>query len=240
MLVVSPSTKSQAPPAVGGVSPHIRSRSSGVAATGSNTVKVRLLESLCPLFPPQPTNVLGCVRSSYSWYFPVIVTRPGEDGARHVTFSLSPLSKRPGVPDPPSCDTRHPQVLLSWPTPHSTLPFFLPVSGSSALARPMGVGVTVALRLKVLPTSTCVGHAIGRFGSPDRSQSSLCRVSVLAHRRCEQSSGAISKDQGATLTAVGSFTGTFCGTPHDNLRPGRCTFPQHVLPRDTPETVPAA
>ena len=40
--------------------------------------------------------------------------------------------------------------------------------------------------------------------------------------------------------AVGSFTGTFCGTHHDNLRPGRCTFPRHVLPRETPETIPTA
>ena len=43
-----------------------------------------------------------------------------------------------------------------------------------------------------------------------------------------------------SLTAVGSFTGTFCGTPHDNPRPDKCTFPGHVLPPDTPETEPAA
>ena len=31
----------------------------------------------------------------------------------------------------------------------------------------------------------------------------------------------IAHDRGG-VPAVGSFTGTFCGTPHDNLRPGRC------------------
>ena len=39
-----------------------------------------------------------------------------------------------------------------------------------------------------------------------------------------QGDDADSKDQGSPIEAVGLFTGTFCGTLHDSLHPGICTF----------------